>query len=112
METSIELINEIKELGKGIYKFTVEYFCNNRNKTVNDRVNLNKVSSGKVALSILQSSLRNSGADIEYIEVKDYFYIETTETKHTIESVTKKVKIEKESKTVLSKEDLQEIETI
>lgn len=89
METSIELINEIKELGRGIFKITVEYFCTKRNELVSEILSFN-ASSGKMAITMMNATLTKSGADIEMIDVTDYFYSETSTVKHTVESVTRK----------------------
>lgn len=109
METSIELINEIKELGKGIFKITVEYFCTKRNDIKTEILSFN-APSGKMAITMMNATLTKSGADIECIDVTDYFYSETSTVKHTVETVTKKVTTPKETKAVLSKAELGEIE--
>ena len=108
-ETSIDLINEIETLGKGIFKITVEYYCTKTDNLKRDIANFNSLS-GKMAIKALKTSFLNSGADKECIEILDYFYTETTTVKHTVESVTKKVSTPKETKAVLSKGELEEIE--
>jgi hypothetical protein len=99
MESSIELINEIKELGKGIFKFTVEYYCTKIDNLKTEMISFT-APSGKMAIAMLNTTLTKSGADIDCIEVTDYFYTETLTVKHTVESVTKKVKVEKEIKVI------------